>query len=46
MTRREEVFKEQSRWIHRGEFMLDQKVVLCVVLIVQLDERRAADWSN
>ena len=46
MTRREEVCKEQSRWIHRGEFMLDQKVVLCVVLIVQLDERRAADWRN
>ena len=46
VTRREEVCKEQSRWIHRGEFMLDQKVVLCVVLIVQLDERRAADWRN
>ena len=27
----------------RGEVMPDQKVALCIVLIVQLEERRVAD---
>lgn len=35
VTGREGICKEQSRWMDRGEVMPDQKVALCVVLIVQ-----------
>ena len=43
VTGGEGICKEQSRWMDRGEVMPDQKVALCVVLIVQLEERRVAD---
>ena len=35
VTGGEGICKEQSRWMDRGEVMPDQKVALCVVLIVQ-----------